>query len=506
MGTRRKFLKNTAIASTALGIAPQMAGKTFATHSGLPATDPFSGIQIAAHSFYDEGMDYCLDLLQGKAALNNLMVSFHAYYGAIGRPKQVMGDHGVPKPDNSKRTLRRCWVDHNEKFYADTPLRHKGVKKDEFFADKNIMNDLLEGAHKRGMTVYERLYEPHGESVNEVVENYDSVFEINFEGNRTGNPCLNHPHYQNFILGTVRDLFSNYDLDGIQFGAERSGPMGGLLHWNGKPACFCEHCQKRMKENNIDPERLRTGFAELHQYMNELQKSDAAPSDGAWTVYLRHMMQYPETLTWEWQWHRAQNELHKMVYDSIKKIKPEAQVGRHVSCVETAMDMFYRAGAPFEEMTPNNDFIKIITYHEITGPRLLWWHLTPLGKTIYKELSHEQILDLFYTQNHHNKSKNPSLKDLEKAGLSPDFVRSETKRAVVGAKGKAAIYSGVGMDIPVGSSFWGNKPWYSNPKGVYEAVVGAFEAGAKGVVASREYEEMTLSSLKAFGDGVREFS
>ena len=103
MNSRRNFIKNSTVASAALGIAPHLAEKAFATNSGLPPTKPFAGIQIAAHSFYDEGMDYCLDLLQEKAALNNVMVSFHAYYGAIGRPKQVMGDHGVPKPDNSKR-------------------------------------------------------------------------------------------------------------------------------------------------------------------------------------------------------------------------------------------------------------------------------------------------------------------------------------------------------------------------------------------------------------------
>ncbi len=98
---------------------------------------PFSGIQIAAHSFYDEGMDYCLDLLQEKGAINNLMVSFHAYYGAIGRPKNLMAGHGVPRPDNSQRTLRRCWVDHHEKYFQNTFLRHAGINQDEHYAEKN---------------------------------------------------------------------------------------------------------------------------------------------------------------------------------------------------------------------------------------------------------------------------------------------------------------------------------------------------------------------------------
>jgi hypothetical protein len=39
---------------------------------------------------------------------------------------------------------------------------------------------------------------------------------------------------------------------------------------------------------------------------------------------------------------------------------------------------------------------------------------------------------------------------------------------------------------------------------VYRVVLKAYEAGAKGVVASREYEEMTIPNLEAFGRGVRE--
>jgi hypothetical protein len=34
---------------------------------------------------------------------------------------------------------------------------------------------------------------------------------------------------------------------------------------------------------------------------------------------------------------------------------------------------------------------------------------------------------------------------------------------------------------------------------VYQAVVKAFDAGASGIVVSREYEEMRVSNLKAVG-------
>jgi hypothetical protein len=415
-----------------------------------------------------------------------------------------MADHGVPKPDNTKRNLRRCWVDHNQKYYQNTSLRHVGVIKNEYYAGKDLMNELLPAAHERGMTVYERLYEPHGEKAKQNIKNYEKVLEIDFEGNKRGAPCLNHPEYRNWIIGTMRDLFNTYPLDGIQFGAERSGPMGSMLHWNNKPGCFCPHCQQRMKDNNIDPNRLREGFAGLYQYLQELRAAKNPAAGGAWYHYLRYLMQYPEMLGWAWQWHRAQNELHQMVYDTIKDIDQEKQVGRHVACVESAMDMFYRAAAPYEEMAGNNDFVKFIAYPEITGPRLNWWHLTPLGKTIYKGIPHELILQWFYAQKGHDPSKNPKLKHLDE-GLTPSFVYTETNRAVADVKGKTAIYPGIGMDIPKGEG-WGTEPWPSDPKLIYDATVKAFEAGARGVVASREYEEITLESLKAYGDAFKEMN
>ncbi len=43
-----------------------------------------------------------------------------------------------------------------------------------------------------------------------------------------------------------------------------------------------------------------------------------------------------------------------------------------------------------------------------------------------------------------------------------------------------------------------------DPDTIYQVVLKAYEAGANGVVASREYEEMTVPNLEAFGRGVRE--
>lgn len=70
------------------------------------------------------------------------------------------------------------------------------------------------------------------------------------------------------------------------------------------------------------------------------------------------------------------------------------------------------------------------------------------------------------------------------------------RRSVASANGKTPIYAGVGFNVP-GSP-------RDDPEAVYQATLKSFDAGAHGVVASREYEEMRVDHLRAFGRAVRE--
>jgi hypothetical protein len=85
--------------------------------------------------------------------------------------------------------------------------------------------------------------------------------------------------------------------------------------------------------------------------------------------------------------------------------------------------------------------------------------------------------------------------ELARKGFSPDYVYRETKRCVASANGKTKIYSGIGFDIP------GSPP--DDPDKIYQATIKAFEAGAGGIVVSREYEEMRVPHLQAVGRAIR---
>ena len=102
----------------------------------------------------------------------------------------------------------------------------------------------------------------------------------------------------------------------------------------------------------------------------------------------------------------------------------------------------------------------------------------------------------------HDPSKQPKLEDLDADGLGPEYVFRETSRCKESVGNQAKVYAGIGIDVP----------WYvpngmerrpSDPDQITAAVHRAFDAGAEGVLASREYDEMRMSSLEAFGTAVR---
>jgi hypothetical protein len=88
---------------------------------------------------------------------------------------------------------------------------------------------------------------------------------------------------------------------------------------------------------------------------------------------------------------------------------------------------------------------------------------------------------------------------LSSAGLSPDYVARETRRALAGAGGQCRILPGIDIGIPTGAH-----SRKASPDDTYAAVAAALRAGADGVVLSRKYSEMRLANLAAAGRAVRD--
>jgi hypothetical protein len=296
----------------------------------------------------------------------------------------------------------------------------------------------------------------------------------------------------------MEDLFRSYDLDGIQWGAERQGPLMNVISpWNNDPpSCFCEHCAARARAAGVDAERARLGFETLHAYVQGQMAGRPRPADGRFAGFARILLQYPEILAWEYQYRLGREAICAAMYERVKAIKASAEVGWHVDHQPSSWDLVYRAELSYEEMAPHADFIKIIAYHNVLSPRIRDWYLPRFQKTILGEVPLDESLSLYYDLFGYDAASEPSLAELRRRGFSPEYVYRETRHSVASANGKTKIYTGVGFDVP------GSPP--DDPETVYEATRRAFDAGAHGVVASREYEEMKIANLRALGRAYRD--
>jgi hypothetical protein len=224
--------------------------------------------------------------------------------------------------------------------------------------------------------------------------------------------------------------------------------------------------------------------------------------DGVLAEVMRVFYRYPEVLRWDYQWFQSDDEICSQVHRIAKQIRPNIDSGRHVDHQRSSWDFFYRAATSYEQMAANADFIKPIVYHETMGPRLRWWVIQRMQERLLNDLSLEQSLQLFYSLFGLDARHEPELDELESKGLSPEYVFRETRRCKLSVGNRARVYAGIGIDVP-----WyvpdGMEPRPSDPELLVRAVQRAFDAGADGVVASREYNEMRMPSLAAFGRAVR---
>jgi hypothetical protein len=498
---RRDFIRYAA-AGTTVAASGLLGIQDLAAESAHPTPDrvPFVGIQIAPHTMLDEGIEHCLDFLQETAAVNCVMVYTHTYHSDL-RKAILAGDHGVPPRDTHNRTLPAVWVRQHDQYFNGTSLRHPANDPAADYASRDIMAELVEPCRKRGIKLYGRILEGSGETVAASVKNFSKVTTVDIYGKPTFVACWNHPEYKTFWNATVEDMFRSYDLDGLQWGAERMGPLiNVIMPWSdAPPACFCQYCRERADAHGINAERARKGYEELYLYVRARQTGASRPPDGIFTGFLRILLRYPEILSWEYQYRLAREEVMQGMYKTIKNIKPSADVGWHVDHEPSSFDPIYRAEMSYEEMAPYSDYIKFIAYHDVLGPRIRHWYLDRLQKTVLGELSLEESLNAYYDIFGYDKTLEPKVADLDHTGLSPDYVYRETRRSVASAAGKTRILTGIGFDVP-----WESKPLAADPEKVYQSVRRALDAGAAGIVVSRDYAEMHAANLKAVGRAIRD--
>jgi hypothetical protein len=325
-----------------------------------------------------------------------------------------------------------------------------------------------------------------------------NVLEIDVYGRRTTSPCFNHPDYRAFLNGKIESALNGYptEVDGVCWGCERMGPINNMIGggWTTKGiCCFCGFCQAKARSRGISAERAKTGYRKLDQLFSAAA-NDQRPGDGYLVAFWRLLLEYPEILSWETLWTDSYHEVRAELYGTGKAIAPEKPFGFHIQQNMT-FSPFYRAEEDYAQTRNYADFLKLATYNNAGGPRLASF-LDRLSSTVFHDAQPQDYLEFYYKMMGHEEAP---YGQLHIAGLSPNYVAQETRRALAGTLGEVEIYPGIDIDVPTKATDHRTKP-----ADVRAAIHAAFAAGANGVVLSTRYEEMWLANLTAAGDALRE--
>ncbi|MGF1450642.1 MAG: hypothetical protein ACFB21_01040 [Opitutales bacterium] len=453
------------------------------------------GVQVGPNTFYEEGIDHVLDTLRDTCRANAVHVyplMHHRYsYGSdIGLANPKLADHGKPFPDIDRWNLADVYFHSDPKYYDRPELAPKPWREDMVFAGHDLLDELAEPAARRGMTLHARFCD-WGHHVPALPGSHRWCSK-RFDGTRKEYYCPRNPDYRRWWESVCEDLFQNKPfLAGMNFGHERNGFLeGALLHGGADADCFCEHCLAEGERRGINLDRVQMGLAALDAWRESLAEN--VPADGAFVTLMRALWEFPEILAWDRMWVEALFGLDAGMYAAVKNVRPKAQVGWHIFHAMSFSPLF-RVRFDYKRMARFADYLKPVIYHDCAGARFCG-EVAKLRRTLLADVDEPTGLRLLYALLGYDATQEPSVEELkgEKVpGFSANYCAREVRRCAVAGK---PVLAGVGFDI--------NQVNMQPPEGTakLEAVVkGVFEAGAQGLVLSREYHEMQLENLRAVG-------
>lgn len=496
---RRAFLQlcSACAASLTRSAHPQMKPAPRISKVPVKSRKNFVGIQVRAFAWLDEGINQVLDNIQNKGDVNTVW-AYTFGYGEQRLKKGVsLPDHGKPLAPGDTEIVGGGFYDYDQKYFQNTILKDFRASG---YGKFNVIEQVAPKVKTRGMDFFAWDLNNPGATLARTIPNYAEVTEVDVYGRRTTNPCFNHPDYRAFLSGKIESLLCGYpsEVDGIAWGCERMGPLDNLIGGASIITCFCQYCQARAREQGISVARAQQGYRELGQLF-QVTAQEQRPADGYFVSFWRILLKYPEILSWESLWTDSYQEVQAELYGMGKAIAPQKPFGFHIMQSMT-FSPFYRAEEDYTKRRNYADFLKLATYNNAGGPRMAAY-LDNLSHTVFHDASPNDFIQLYYKMMNYQEAP---YDQLASAGLSPDYVAKETKRAVDGVAGEVKIYPGIDINVPTLGKHPKSNDKRTNPEDVRRALHAAFGAGADGVVLSREYVEMWLANLSAAGDALRE--
>lgn len=451
-------------------------------------------IQVKPFAWIDEGIDQLLDTIQKLGNVNTVCAytyDFDPNRNTVGGP--------IPKPDHGKYGSGKplvggAFYDYDPKYFRDTTLTD--FRSPEY-GKFNVITQVAPKAKARGMDFFAWDYNNAFPNMMREIPGLTDVAEVDVYGRRTTSACFNHPNYRGHLTGKIESLLSGYpdDVRGIMWGCERMGPIDNMIGGGWATVgicCFCPFCCAKARARGISAERARAGYIQLDKLFQAAGRH-ARPSDGYFVVFLRTLFEYPEVSAWNQLWNDSYHEVRAELYGTAKALAPTRPFGFHMM-QNITFSPFYSAIDDYAKVADYADFLKLATYNNAGGPRMARF-VDRLCSTVFADATPRELQPLYYRLMNYDQG---SLEEITKNGLTPQYLISETKRAITDTGGKVQIYPGVDIDVPTAP---GEK--HTTPEDVRASVKAAFSAGANGIVLSREYTEMWLRNLTAAGEASR---
>jgi hypothetical protein len=454
-------------------------------------------IQVKPFAWIDEGIDRLLDTLQEKGDVNTVFVYTYDY-----DPNRTTNGGPIPLPDHGKYgsgKLRTggAFYDYDAKYFRDTTLKDFRSPDEPGF---NVITAVAPKMKARGMDFFAWDYNNAFPVMMQSIPGFTEVAEIDVYGRRTTSACFNNPNYRAHLTGKIESYLSQYpgEVNGIMWGCERMGPIDNMIGGGWATtgiSCFCSFCAAKGKDRGISIERARQGYLKLDSLFRSAAERHR-PSDGYLVVFMRTLFEFPEILSWHTLWNDSYHEVRSELYGTAKSIAPHKPFGFHI-VQNVTFSPFYSAVDDYTKVADYADFLKIATYNNAGGPRMAHF-IDRLCSTIFADASPSDLQPLYYKMMGYEEAP---LGQIVTDGLSAEYVARETRRALEDTGGRVQIYPGIDLDVPTAP---GEK--HTKPDDVRGAIKAAFNAGANGVVLSREYHEMWLANLSAAGETLRQIS
>jgi len=501
--TRREFVKAASLAAAAItaGVGMEQAeGDAASPAPELAREKPMIGFQAEVTYVMQYGIARFLDDVQNRASVNTLMLHCNLFEA------NAAGDFVAAHPE----------------FYKDVGMKPHGLGTADFDLP-GAMEKISAETKKRGVKIIPWMEEDN--RPRPAIKGMEELYEIDLYGRRTaghpGGPCLNNPYFRNLVAGQVEDFIRSYNVDGLQRGSERQGPLGNALGaWHhgaksdpGKTSCFCQYCAAKAAKQGIDFDRVKAGYLALEPYVRD-GRAGKRPRDGYYVEFWRILLRHPDLLVWETFWSDSMREMQREFSAKAKSLTAGIPVGYHL-WQNISFNPMYRAEQDYAPYTEYADFIKPVVYDNPAGERMASF-VDSMTQNIYGDLSRQQMLDFEYSVMDFKEKSYDQLigrSDAEYqsqlsqqpingtprgqfAPLSSDYVYRETKRAVDGVAGsKTRICAGLGIDVQLKNS---------TPESVRGAVEAIFRAGSSGMVISTSHAAMKPENLSAAGATLRE--